>query len=358
MGQLAEVRARLLARLVPGIQAAVAAGAAWAVARGLGHERPLFAPIAALVALGASASGRFARSIELTLGVALGILSGDLVRAVLGHGGWSLGLAVFLAIGFARLLDESPLLLTQAGISAVLALELDPRDGGLILTRLADAGVGVAVAVLVAAVVFPPRPDRLVDDALARLRRELGAVVRESADALQHVDTARAEGALARARGLDQEISALDETLEVASETLLTRPLRAGDRRRVTEIREAAPHLDLAVRNLRVLARSVARHARAGDAPPAALLAALRELQAATDAMLRDRDALERHVLEAVALASRASSGREDLALHAVVAQLRSMAVDLLRASGLEQDDALRRVAAAAARPSGARAGP
>lgn len=349
MARLADVHARLITGLVPGIQAAIATGAAWAAARALGHERPLFAPIAALVALGATASGRFARSLELTVGVALGILSGDLVRALVGHDAWALGLAVFLAIGFARVLDDSPLLLTQAGISAVLALELDPRDDGLILTRLADAGVGVAVAVLVAALVFPPRPDRLVDDALVRLRRELGAALRECTEALEQVDTGRAEGALARARGLDQEIAALDETLDVAGETLLTRPLRAGDRRRVAEIRDAAQYLDLAVRNLRVLARSVGRHARAGAAPPAELLAALRELQAATEAVLLDRDALERHVLEAVALGSRASSRGNDLALHAVVAQVRSTAVDLMRASGLEQDEALRRVAVAVA---------
>jgi uncharacterized membrane protein YgaE (UPF0421/DUF939 family) len=54
---------------VPGIQGAIAARAAWSAARALGCERPLFAPIATLVAIGATASGRFARSVELTLGV-------------------------------------------------------------------------------------------------------------------------------------------------------------------------------------------------------------------------------------------------------------------------------------------------
>ena len=88
-------------------------------------------------------------SIELTLGVAFGILAGDLYGATVGYSGWSIGLAVFLAIGFARVVDERPLMLTQAGISAVLAVTLDPQGDALILTRLADAGVGVAVAVLV-----------------------------------------------------------------------------------------------------------------------------------------------------------------------------------------------------------------
>jgi uncharacterized membrane protein YgaE (UPF0421/DUF939 family) len=349
--RLADARGRLYRGLVPGIQAAVAAGAAWSIGRALGHEQPLFAPIAAVVALGATASGRYARAVELTLGVAIGILAGDLLRATLGHNGWSIGLAVFVAIGCARLLDERPLMLTQAGISAILAVTLDPRGGGLILTRLADAGVGVATAVLVAAVVFPPRPGRLVEEALRRLRDELGGVLHESALALERVDTPRAERALDRARGLDEEVAALDEATAVARDTLLTRPHRTLDRRRVAEIRDALPHLDLAARNIRVLARAVFRHARNGAEPPASLLASFRELENAVGAVLRDRHQLESHALDAVALASRASAGRHDLPVHAVVAQIRSIAVDLQRAGGLEREQALDRVAAAATEP-------
>lgn len=107
----------------------------------------------------------------------------------------------------------------------MLAVVLDPRGGGLILTRLADASVGVAVAFIVAAVVFPPRPDRLVEQALAQ------------------VDTPSAERALGRARGLDQQLSELGEAIAVARETLVTHPRHARDRRRVADIREAAPHL-------------------------------------------------------------------------------------------------------------------
>lgn len=107
--RLEEARARLLRGLVPGIQGLSPPArrgrrhGPWA-AKGRSSRR-----IAALVAIGATASRRFARSVELTLGVALGILAGDLVRAGLGHSGPSIGLAVFLAVGFARLIDERPL---------------------------------------------------------------------------------------------------------------------------------------------------------------------------------------------------------------------------------------------------------
>jgi uncharacterized membrane protein YgaE (UPF0421/DUF939 family) len=240
-------------------------------------------------------------------------------------------------------------MLTQAGISAVLAVTLDPHGDGLILTRLADAGIGVAVAVLVAAVVFPPRPGRLVDEALTRLRDEVGAVLGDCAAALEAVDTPRAEQALGRARRLDVEVEALEEALDVARETLLTRPLRARDRHRFAEIREATPQLDLAIRNLRVLARAVARHTRAGGRPDDDLVKAIRELQGAVAMLLCDGQALERHAAAALVLSSRASVGHDELAVHAVVAQLRSLAVDLLRASGLDHDSALQRVASASA---------
>jgi uncharacterized membrane protein YgaE (UPF0421/DUF939 family) len=342
------IRERLVGGLAPGLQAAVATGAAWTLARALGHERPLFAPIAALLALGATASGRFARSVEVTLGVALGIVAGDALRAALGHDGPAIAVAVFVAIGSARLFDERPLMLTQAGISAVLAVVLDPRDGGLTLTRLADATVGVAVAIVVAAVVLPPGPDKLLAQALARLRGSMGAVLDECARALADVDRTRAQRALDGARTLDEQVSALEETLDVARETLLLRPLRRSDRRRVAETREAAPFIDLAVRNLRVLARAVVRVTRTGARSPDGVAAALIELKAAVDALLRDKWELERHALAAVALGARASSYGEELAVQALLGQVRSLAVDLLTASGVEPEAARSRVASLA----------
>ena len=73
----------------------------------------------------------------------------------------------------------------------------------------------------------------------------------------------------------------------------------------IAEIREAAPHLDLAIRNLRVLARAVARHTRARARPADDLLKAVRELQAAVGALLRDGQALERHAVAALAFGAR-----------------------------------------------------
>ena len=62
------------------VQIAVAASVAWVVAvEILGHPRPIFAPISAVIVLGLSVGRRLQRAIELALGVALGLAIADLI---------------------------------------------------------------------------------------------------------------------------------------------------------------------------------------------------------------------------------------------------------------------------------------
>ena len=63
-------------------QCAIAAGVAWLIASDLlGHDTPFFAPIAAVVSLGTSYGQRLRRVVEVTIGVAIGVLVGDLLVA-------------------------------------------------------------------------------------------------------------------------------------------------------------------------------------------------------------------------------------------------------------------------------------
>src|SRR5436309_12709278 len=68
-------------------QCAIAAGVAWMVAKTvLHHPAPFFAPVAAIVSLGLSYRQRLRRVAEVTVGVALGVLIGDLFVQVFGTG--------------------------------------------------------------------------------------------------------------------------------------------------------------------------------------------------------------------------------------------------------------------------------
>jgi len=65
------------------VQCALAAGVAWFIAKdALGHDVPIFAPIAAVVSLGTSYAQRLRRVAEVTAGVAVGVFVGDLLVMV------------------------------------------------------------------------------------------------------------------------------------------------------------------------------------------------------------------------------------------------------------------------------------
>src|SRR5919106_1545966 len=121
---------RLRSSALPIGQCAVAAGLAWYVASDLvGHARPFFAPIAAVISLGVSLSSRLRRVAELVVGVSLGVLVGDLLISVIGSGAWQIALVVALAMATAVFADGGTLLVAQAGASAVLVATLLPPGG-------------------------------------------------------------------------------------------------------------------------------------------------------------------------------------------------------------------------------------
>jgi hypothetical protein len=89
-----------------------------------------------------------------------------------------------------------------------------------------------------------------------------------------------------------------------------------------------------------VLARHVARYLRSGAEPPDELALALRDLTAATWALAAALDEPGRGNADVRRLAARAASratssfeGARELGLAEIVAQVRSMAIDLMRAA-------------------------
>jgi uncharacterized membrane protein YgaE (UPF0421/DUF939 family) len=109
------------------LQAGLAAAIAYLVATKLiGHPRPFFAPVAAIITLGLAFSERGRRAYELAIGVALGIAVGDLLISVTGVGAWQLALVVMLAICVGLLFGRSQLLVNQAAVSAALVATLQP----------------------------------------------------------------------------------------------------------------------------------------------------------------------------------------------------------------------------------------
>ncbi|WP_139977365.1 FUSC family protein [Nocardioides litoris] len=329
-------------------QCAVAAGVAWFIARDLlGHDVPVFAPIAAVVSLGTSYAQRLRRVAEVTAGVAIGVFLGDLLVALLGSGAWQIALIVGLAMTAAVMLDAGTLFVNQAAIQSLFVAALVPTTGDSLL-RWTDALVGGAVA-LVAATVVPAAP-------LRRPREQAGAVLEKVAELLRSAGQVMVDGdadrgldLLADARATDQLVRRLQAAADEGMAVVASSPFRVRHRPGIRRMNELVEPLDRALRSTRVLVRQVAVGAYRRRPFPASYAALVDDL---ADAVLEvvaelDADRMPAAVRERLVDLGHATSrvGRaEEMNAEVVLVQVRSVIADLLMLTGLgslEATDAL-----------------
>jgi hypothetical protein len=217
---------RLRSSVWPVAQSAVAASLAFFLANVLlGHERPFFAAIAAVICLSVTLGRRNRRTLELVFGVAVGLLIADLLVLAIGNGTLQIGVVVLLAMAAAVFFGGGTILVNQAAVSAILVVVLQPPDTVFSPDRFLDALVGGGVALLVN-YLFPMNPERLVERAAAPVFEELVGVLEQISAALKSGDAESAERALVRSREMDAEVRALGEALEAGHETARLSPTR------------------------------------------------------------------------------------------------------------------------------------
>ncbi len=345
--RLGDTLGRLRTGALPIVQTAVAASLAWFLASAvLGHERPFFAAIAAVVSLGVVVGQEGRRVIELVFGVACGLAVADLLVILIGTGTVQIGVVVALAMAVAWLLGGGPMLVSEAGVSALFTVMLDPTTSGWSPDRFVDALMGAGVALAVRAV-FPSDPRHLVERAARPIFAELVAVLQETAAALRAGNLEMAERALHKAREIDARVGSLKEALGAGYETARLSPPRRRALGQLGFYSTAADHLDLAVRNTRVLVRAAASMVREGREAPEELCDTIIDLARAVGALaayIEEPDHpldTRRFALEAAEEATTVLKERSDLQTSMMVGQIRSTAVDLLGASGVERTDAL-----------------
>ena len=343
--------ARLRENLWPVVQTAGAAALAWLLATTvLGHTNPVFAPIAAIVSLGATRGQRARRAIELMLGVALGIAAGDLLTSVIGVGVWQLAVIVGLAMAAAVSLGSGLLMLSEAGVSATLVVTVQSTTRGFPPARLIDVLVGGAVALVFSQLLFPVHPVKLVRNAAEAMVRELADTLREIAQAIQDRDTDGAQAALERARRISAAWGRFEQALDLGGEAARFAPARRRHRGPLGIYRDIGHPLDLIVNDVAVLARGAVRALRHGDAIPPRLPTALRSLASATDALAARIGAVEEHpdvsspALEAVVAATELAPAGQHTSLSVLVAYTQTTAADLLRALGVDREPADERI--------------
>ncbi len=334
---------RLRRAWLPIAQTSLATGSAWLVATELvGHPRPFFAPIAALISLGISHNQRLRRVAELMVGVVIGIAVAELLIGVIGSGAWQIAVVVALSMALAVLLDGGPVITIQAGVSAVLVAALLPSGG---TPRAVDALVGAVIGLLVAAL--------LPADPLTGARRQLRTLFDELSDALRSVaaglrdrDEATVLAALSRARETQPVVEELRSALRAGEEIATLAPLRRRRRTELQRMEVAAVRVDYALRNSRVLARRALAALRDAEQLPGTLVQRLEELVAAAQLLRDELDRGEEPGRARAALVQTAGRCGPELlegggfSGRVVVAQLRSVVLDLLQATGTPRADA------------------
>ncbi len=340
--------ARLRVGSWPVVQTAVAATLAWsAAALVLGHERPFVAAIAAVISVGAVAGQTLKRAAEWILGVAVGLTVADLIMLAIGTGPVQTGVIVGLAMFAALLIRSGIMFVTEAGVSAVLVAGLDPTTYGVSPDRFLEALVGGGAALAVSAV-FPSNPSTRARQAARPVLEDLATALRNAAAGLIGGNLELAEAALFEARRIDAPVARLREELEGGYQIARLSPPRRRHLGHLGYYVAAADQLDLAARDTRVLARAAVALVREKGAAPGELAEAILGLALAVEALAgnlerpgRTLDDARQFALGAAGEATSVLQKSNDLETSALVAQIRSTAIDLLQAAGMESSEAL-----------------
>jgi uncharacterized membrane protein YgaE (UPF0421/DUF939 family) len=324
-----EATGRLGTGFWPILQTAVAASVAWFLASVvLGHGQPYFAAIAAVISTGVVVGQEGRRAVELVFGVACGLAVADLLVVLVGTGTVQIGVVVALAMTVAWLLGGGPALVTEAGVTALFTVMLDPSTSGWSPERFVDALLGSGVALGVRAV-FPSDPRHRVERAAHPIFDDLTDALRETAAALRAGNLEMAEHALQKARETDGRMDAFREALDAGYDTVRLSPPRRHALGQLALYATAADQLDLAVRNIRVLARAAATTVREGGTVPEALSETILDLAYAVETLATYIEEPEhpvdtrRFALEAAEGATAVLEESNDLGTSMLVGQIR-----------------------------------
>ncbi|SNY04825.1 FUSC family protein [Paractinoplanes atraurantiacus] len=341
---------RVRGGLALAVQAGVAAGLAWFVAHDLiGRPAPFFAPIAAVITLASSVGQRVKRTSELVLGVAIGIGIGDALILLIGSGPLQIGLIVVLAVLVATAVGGGTPLVVQSASSAVLVATLTSSTG-LPWTRFFDALVGGGIGLIVMTLLLPLNP-------LSVVRRAADPALQALADGLHRVgaglgdkDRDEVRDALAGLRAAEGTFAAFSAAVAAARENVAFAPARWRSRGALALYVDGADQVTYMLRNVRVLSRRVDTALGDDEPIPAVLPVSVGLLGDAVELLKQEWAkgvepvAARERALRAATECGRAYEEGVGFSGGVIVAQIRTAATDLLRASGVDHAEAPRLV--------------
>lgn len=325
-------------------QSAVTAGIAWWVATEvLLNPVPFFAPVAAILVLSVTYGNRLRRGVEVALGVALGVAVGDGFVYVFGTGVWQVMVVVAVSMSLASLVGAGQVMTIQAAVQSVVVTTLLPAPGQS-FGRWTDAVVGCVLALAVATIA-PSSPLRKPGILAAQLLQEMAATLRAAALALREADATAADRVLERARAGEAQLTALQEAADEGLAVVRHSPFRIRQRGTARAYADLIEPLDRANRNLRVLARRSVIAVWRKNHVPEAYLKVIETTAEVAELMARELHegrlpvaARKQLVAAAEGLSNQPAS--DNVSAAVILAQARSMLVDLMELTGLDSADA------------------
>lgn len=357
---------RVRKRLLPIMQIGLASGFAYFLAHDLaGHPRPFFAPISVVIIIGMTGGDRVSKSVDMALGCILGVLVGDLIFYRLGDGGWQIAVIVAGSLLIASFFSSSVLVNNQAAIGAILIATIMPPGAEVTgIDRTVDAIIGCLVAMATIALI----PQAPIQSARAEVSKVLGimsSVLDDVADGMRDHNPDVIDEALELIRGTQTGIDDLAAAIKAGQETSLVSPFLWGTRRYINSLARVIPPVDNAVRTSRVLARRAQVLADDNDSATPAQIELLDSLSQVCLELSEVYDVNSR-VAQATVIPQcvnelRAAGQKAGMDLipengvlsaYAILAQTRSLIVDLLMVCGMSHESALAALAPTSETPS------
>ncbi|MDN5805512.1 MAG: FUSC family protein [Microlunatus sp.] len=325
-------------------QCAVTAGLTWWLAQTiLGHAAPFFAPVAAILVLNVTYGNRLRRGVEVAIGVAVGVGVGDAFVQVFGTGVWQIVIVAAVAMSLATLVGAGPLMTIQAAVQSIIVVTLLP-DPGQGFGRWLDAVFGCAVALLIATIA-PSAPLRRPGILAAQMLQEMAATLRAAVTALRESDPDAADQVVERARRGESQLAILQNAADDGLAVVRHSPFRRHQLGWARAYADLIDPLDRAQRNHRVLVRRSLVAIWRNECVPEPYLRLLGAIAGQIDRMAMELHegklpAAARKQLVWVARDSSHLPVADTINAVVLLAQARSMLVDLLELSGLDYFDA------------------
>ena len=346
---------RVRKRLLPITQTGLAAGVAYWLAKDvIGHVQPFFAPIAVVIIIGMNGGDRINKAWDIALGCTLGVLVGDLVFARVGSGAWQIALIVSGSLLIASFFSKSQLLNNQVAIGSILLATILPPGAAVPgLDRTVDAFVGCAVAMVTLALI-PQAPLASARAEIATIMGLMSSVLDDVALGLSTSKPDHIREALDLIRGTQSRIDDMSAAIQSGQESSRISPFLWSQRRSVNSLSLVIPSVDNAVRTTRVLARRALVLCEDGDAITDKQVEIIDTLARVSLEFSELYDVNSRRAqaevipelvndLRAAAQDASMEVAGDDavLSAYAILAQTRSLIVDMLQICGMSRESAL-----------------